>query len=135
MKPKERRINNLKFRSASYLKDPPKNPDWDIVKFVPNGYYGNEDKFTYHKEGYYTDPKWEAEGIHCRIDKGCFKNPETCYVIASFELDSHEPCWELKFCGNRPMYLNEEERKDFWELVEWGYNELDGYYDNELGEI
>lgn len=131
MKPKNYRINNLMFRPATYLGDPPKHPSWSIDKFVPNKYFGKESEYTYHEDGYYTDPEWEAQGIHCKISKDCFKHPETCYSIASFEYDPSEPCWELKFIGNRPMYLSEDERNDFWELIIYGYDVLNDYSDEE----
>lgn len=128
MKPKNRRINNLMFRPATYLGEPPKNPSWHIDRFYPNPHYGKEDEYIYHEEGYCTDPKY---GDFYRISEGCFKHPESCCSIASFEYDSHEPCWELKFICDRPLDLTEDERQDFWELIQYGYKVLENYSDEE----
>ena len=107
----KKRINNLEFKPASYLlpKDKwPDHPAWDIVKWYPNEYYNKQDEFIPIKE----DPKFyqHPEFTFCKIHKDCFKYPETCYSIATFEYDEDEikTFWELIKFGN--IYLNDTNR-------------------------
>lgn len=117
----KKRINNLEFKHASYLlpKDKwPDNPAWDIVKWYPNEYYNKQDEFIPVK----GDPKFyqHPEFTFCKVHKDCFKYPETCYSIATFEYDKHENFYELHFVCDRPLDLNEDEIKTFWELIKFG---------------
>lgn len=117
-----KRIGNLEFRPSSYLlpKDRwPEHSGWDIVYWYPNGYYGKEDSYIKENEDWYLYP----DSPHCRVHKSCFKNPESCFVIASFNYDK-EGYYELSFIGDRPLSINKEEREIFWELVEYGYKQL-----------
>ena len=119
---KQKRIGNLEFRKATYLlpkKDWPKNPAYNIDYWYPNPYYGKEDEYELDPLGYYTPKDNPA-----RISPNCFKNEQSCFAIASFEYDEHEGIYELRFIENRPLCLNEEERKAFWELIEYGYKAL-----------
>ena len=124
MEPK--RIKNLEIRSATYLlpKDEwPEHIAWSIDYWHPNCYYGRED--DYIKDGDWYRPKDHPYGY--RIHKDCFKHPESCFSIASFEYDSHEGSYELHFVGDRPFALDKEEREIFWELLEYGNKELNNY--------
>jgi len=118
----KKRIENLEFRPASYLlpRDKwPKNPAWNIDYWYPNSYYGKESEFE--KDGdWYLYP----DNHHCRVHKDCFKNPQSCMAIASFNYNSNEGCYELEFVGDRPIGLTKEEREIFWELLEYGFNQL-----------
>lgn len=114
-----KRIKNLEFRPAVYLTIAPKNPAWSIDYWQPNRYYGHENDYEVSK----INPDcYIGEG--CRIHKSCFENPESCFTLGSFEYDEHEEIYEFHFCGDRPLSLSEEERKNFWKLIEYGYNEL-----------
>ena len=114
----KKRIGNLEFAPASYLLPKekwPKNPSWHINFWYPNGYYGRESKFE--KEGdWYIDNRY---GLKCRIHKDCFKNPESCMAIASFDYD--DGYYELRYISDRPLSLTKEEREIFWTLIEYGY--------------
>lgn len=117
----KKRINNLEFKPASYLlpKDKwPDHPAWSIVKWHPNEYYNKQDEFIPIKEDpkFYQHPKF----TFCKVHKDCFKYPETCYSIATFEYDSYENFYELHFVSDRPLDLNEDEIKTFWELIKFG---------------
>lgn len=117
----KKRINNLEFKHASYLlpKDKwPDHPAWAIVKWHPNEYYNKQDEFIPIK----GDPKFyqHPEFTFCKVHKDCFKYPETCYSIATFEYDKHENFYELHFVCDRPLDLNEDEIKTFWELIKFG---------------
>ena len=114
----KKRIGNLEFAPASYLLPKekwPKNPSWHINFWYPNGYYGRESEFE--KEGdWYIDNRY---GLRCRIHKDCFKNPESCMAIASFDYD--DGYYELRYVSDRPLSLTKEERETFWTLIEYGY--------------
>jgi len=100
------RINNIgATRVAEY--------ELSIVKYHPNRYFGELE--NYLKDG------WEDKGayIKCRcgsIDKSCFEEKETNYVIAFLRYDSKEDCTRLESVGDTLLYIEEEERKDFFEV-------------------
>lgn len=126
---KKKRIGDLEFRPATYLlpKDEwPKNPSWSIDFWYPNGYYGRESEFI--KEGdWYLYP----DTPHYRVHKDCFKHPQSCMAIASFNYNEHEGCYELEFVLDRPISLPKELRDTFWELLEYGFNQLNNQEENE----
>ena len=116
-----KRIENLQLCKASYLGETPEHPSYHIDLWKPNEYYGKEHMFI--KDGDYYKHK-EPEYSFCRIHKLCFKNPEVCFAIASFDYDEHEDVYELHFIGDRPLQLNAEERTVFWDLIAEGYKVL-----------
>lgn len=129
-----KRIGDLEFRPSSYLlpKDRwPKNPSYDIALWYPNNYYGRDNEFPEDPldNSFRTDPKYSNHRIH----KSCFKHPETCFTIASFDYDEHEGFYELHFCLDRPIeYLNTVEKRDaFWELLYYGNEQLNNSKDEE----
>lgn len=63
---------------------------------------------------------------HAKVHKDCFKHPQSSMAIASFNYDSHERYYELEFVGDRPLSLSKEEREIFWELLEYGFKQLNG---------
>ena len=116
---KPKRIGNLMFRQATYLGQQPEFSNWHIDFFYPNSYYGKENKYI--KEGdYYIKDKSSS---YYRIHKDCFKHKESCYSIATFIRDEEE-FYKFSFIGARPLSLNKEELKNFWEVVKYGYKEL-----------
>lgn len=124
---KSKRIGNLMFRKATYLGEEPEFPSWHIDLFYPNPQYNKEKEYI--KEGdYYIEKKETFYPI--RYHKSCFKHKESCYSIASFKRDK-EGYYELEFIEDRPLNLNEEEIKVFWELVKYGYQELNKLNENE----
>ena len=100
------RINNIGAgKVAEY--------ELSIVKYHPNRYYG--ELKNYLKDG------WEDKGayIKCKcgsIDKSCFEEKETNYTIALLKYDPKEDCTRLETVGDRLLYIEEEERKDFFEV-------------------
>lgn len=108
---KSKRIGNLEFRRATYLLPEdklPKHMSYHIDYWYPNPYYKHEDDYD------------TLTNIH----KECFKNPESCFAIASFGYDTNEHVYELRFIGDRPLDITKEEREAFWELIRYGYGEL-----------
>ena len=124
---KSKRIGNLMLRKATYLGEEPEFPSWHIDCFYPNPYYGKESEYTKKGDYYIKDIN---SPYHVRIHKSCFKHEESCYSIASFIRDK-EGYYELSFIGDRPLSLNEEEIKIFWELIKYGYQELNKLNENE----
>ena len=119
-----KRIGALQLRKAPYLGEEPEHPSYHINKWETNPYYGNEDKFV--DEGDYY--RYPDDAYRCiRIHKSCFKSPESCYSIASFDWDDHEEIYELRFVGDRPIHLSHEEREIFWQLIELGEEVLNKY--------
>ena len=116
-----KRIGNLELRRASYLlpkEEYPEHPSYHIDYWYPNCYYGKENEYI--KDGdWYIYP----DNSYCRVHKDCFKNPQSCFAIASFDYDK-EGFYELHFIGDRPLHITEEERKIFWELIIFGDKEL-----------
>lgn len=109
------RLGNLELRKASYICKEPEHPSYHIYKWVPNEHYKQERKYI--KDGDFYRPK--NGSLNYRIHKNCFKHPETCYSIASFDRDK-EGFYELHFIGDRPFNLSTEERNLFWKLISIG---------------
>lgn len=125
-----KRIGNLEFRQATYLlpeNEYPKNPSYHIDYWFPNGYYGRESEFIKDGDWYrYADETLSFARIH----KDCFKHKESCMAIASFNYDK-EGYYELCFVGDRPLNITPEEREIFWELIKYGYEQLNNQKNDE----
>ena len=115
---KEKRIGNLMFRKATYLGNEPDIPDWDIDYYYPNIYYGKEKDFI--KDDRSPDFYLYPNSHNARIHKDCFKHKEACFTIACFVYDKHEGFYNIKFIGDRPMNLTEEEWMIFRKLLKYG---------------
>lgn len=115
---KEKRIGNLMFRKAIYLGNEPDIPDWDIDYYYPNIYYGKEKDFI--KDDRSPDFYLYPNSHNARIHKDCFKHKEACFTIACFVYDKHEGFYNVKFIGDRPMNLTEEEWMTFRKLLKYG---------------
>lgn len=114
-----KRINNLEFGKSSYLGPEPDNPGWEIRVYKPNQYYGNESDFIKKGTKYYLkDPAYS----YFSIDESCFKRPEYCFTITSWEWIHNE--YVLMFVDDRPLDLTDEEWLDFKELLKFGFEYL-----------
>jgi len=109
------RINNIGAEPITYLGKKPLIPTHEcaIMKYHPNEYYGELE--NYLKDG------WEDNGdciYHNRvsIDKKCFEGKEKNYVIAFLKYNKNEKCTELESVGDRLLYIEEDEKKDFFEV-------------------
>jgi hypothetical protein len=109
------RINNIGTESVAYIGKTSKVAKYEcsIVKYHPNRYYGELE--NYLKDG------WEDRGDaiyhnNCSISKNCFENKETHYVIAFLKYCSKENCTNLESVGDRLLYIEEDEKKDFFEV-------------------
>lgn len=109
------RINNIGAEPVAYLgKNPEENTyECSIVKYLPNDYYGELENYLkdgWEDRGEYINTAWAS------IDKNCFLNKETNYVIAFLRYDSKEQCTRLESVGDRLLYIEEDEKKDFFEV-------------------
>jgi len=109
------RINNIGAEPIAYLGKKPEGHQYEcaIVKYHPNKYYGELE--NYLKDG------WEDDGDHIShknvsIGKSCFLGKETNYVIAFLRYDSGEQCTRLESVCDRLLYIEEDEKKDFFEV-------------------
>lgn len=106
------RINNIECRLLQTR--------YEIIKWYPNEYYNAEQKLI--EEGYekveFGNGNWSMKKDYHSITSSCFKNPESCYVIAWLKYDGNEFCTELESVGSRLLDLNKKERDDFFTVYE-----------------
>ena len=130
-KPFKKRIGNIEV-SNFYINDegiPKPNQGhltdsfnyFSVDKYYPNEYYGNEDKYEFDE----TTNSYK-NGTFSSIHASCFKYPESKFMVAMWvDINHDEKVPDLKFVGNRPMDLNEQEFKDFWECVKIGQKHIE----------
>ena len=125
MKKTIKRIGNIGFAKSTYLCDEPEIPSYDILKFEENTLYGKDKTGEYVQDefGWYHRAD-DSEEYPTNYAEGCFKNKEYCYVLANFEYDAHEPCWELRTVRDRPVDLKGEDIQDFWDMMTFGFKWL-----------
>jgi hypothetical protein len=91
---------------------------YEIVKWSPNTYFGAEEKML--SEGYerveYPNGGFGFKKPHHTIDSSCFKNPESCYTIATLHYDKSEGCCDMKTVGPRLLELSKSDRKEFFKV-------------------
>lgn len=116
------RLGNIGLKKASYIGEEPSIPSIHVVKYENNRYYGNEQKYKWSEDGLHAYKIDENGNIDKRfsIHKSCFLHPETCFTLASFDYDEHEDFFEIRFCGDRPLDLDSEERDLFWKILRMG---------------
>ena len=127
------RINNIGAEKAAYIGKPPKDADLNvsIVKYHPNRYYGELE--TYIKDG------WKDCGSYIEsqcnpgiiLDKNLFNRPETNYVIASLRYDKKVDCTELTSVGDMLLYIENEDKENFWEVYRLADKEIMKRFSNE----
>jgi len=102
------RINNIEF-----------NHDQNqIVRWFPNSHYGSEESLIAmgYERVVYEDGGWAMKNGCRSIDSSCFRNPESCCVIATMEYNKEERCCDLTTTGTRVLDLKKGDRKDFFEV-------------------
>lgn len=123
------RIGNIQFKKSKSLLD---KEYFEIVKWQKNKEYKQEKEFNFDEE---SNRFWKyIEGTTYKVyySPSCFVHPETCYTLATFEDDPDTTNkYELKYCGDRPLDLDEEEFNTFNEIVRWAYNKFKTTKDDE----
>lgn len=126
------RINSIGAEQTVYLGKKPEDTHYNIsiVKYYPNRYYRELEN--------YLNNGWEDCGDFIKdkdhkgtisISKKCFEGKETNYVIAFLRYNKKERVAELTSVGDRLLYIEEEDKKDFWEVYKIADRKL-----NELAE-
>ena len=101
------RINNM---GASSLKT---KTQAEIVRYYLNGHFGKREKYI--KDGYMDKGTCIQRG-NVSFDNSCFQREENLYVVAFLEYNKKEQDIDLKSVGPRILELDEENRKDFFEV-------------------
>ena len=124
------RKGNFEFRKCSYLCEEPENPSWCVDYWYPNPYYGKEDEYPEDpiNKNFRMHPKYHNH----RIDKGCFKYPESCFSLVNFDCDKNG-YYEVHFIYDRPFNLDPSELETFWKVLEYGHNYLNLKHELEDG--
>lgn len=102
------RIGNIELRCVDGI--------WEIVRWYPNSFYGKENDFIKIDDEQYQ----YKDSENCYVHKDCFKNPESCYVIAFVEGSEEEP--DLRTVGIRPWQLDEKDEQDFKQILKLNFD-------------
>ena len=62
----------------------------------------------------WEDGSWAMKRENTQISSSCFKNPESCYTIATLEYSRGESWCDMSTVGNRLLQLSKKNRKDFF---------------------
>ena len=107
------RINNIECRFSQGR--------YEIVKWFPNCYYGKEQEYI--DNGYVLSGGF-YRNANVSIGESCFKNPESCYTIATLHYDDGEGCCDMHTIGSRLLDLNKSERADFFAVYEYAEDRI-----------
>lgn len=88
----------------------------EIVKWEKNDLYNKQEDYEVPDKRGLCKSK---SSYHAWVHESCFKNPEFCYTLASWDLKEKEP--DLRYCGRRPLDLLMGEYEVFEQLVREGY--------------
>ena len=107
------RINNIECRKYTATKTD--EVHYEIVKWENNTQFGKEKEY---RDNGYVDSfggDFLQKNGHS-IQKTFFERQETCYTVASLNLNMTEPCGDLESVGSRLLYLKKDDIKDFFEV-------------------
>lgn len=108
------RIGNIECKPTGYPER-----EYQIVKWYANPYYGNEEKMM-KEDGYsketYSSGDWGLTKDFHTINSSCFKNPESCYVVAWLEPNYKEPDVNMCTVGGRLLELEQSELNTFMKV-------------------
>ena len=112
------RINNIGAEPIAYIGKRFEEPRYElsIVKYHPNRYYGMLEQYL--KDGWKDigTHLYTSKPYHCSISKESFLNKETNYVIAFLKYDKDSQSTHLTSVADRLLYIEEDEKKDFFEV-------------------
>jgi hypothetical protein len=107
------RVNNIECRKYTATKTD--DVHYEIVKWEKNLYFGKEEE--YRKDGYVDSFGGDfLQKNGSSIQKTFFNHEETCYTVASLNLNRKEPDVYLESVGSRLLDLTPEEIQDFFEV-------------------
>ena len=86
---------------------------YEIIKWYPNSYYGAEAKYL--EDGYELSGGFYKKD-NVSIGESCFKNPESCFTVATLHYDDNERCCDMRTIGSRLLDLDKQERDDFFDV-------------------
>ena len=99
---------------------------YEIVKWYPNEYYNAEQKLI--EEGYakveFENGNWSMKKDYHSISSSCFKNPESCFTVATLHYDDGEGCCDMQTVGPRLLQLSKPEREDFFAVYEYAEDRI-----------
>lgn len=94
---------------------------FSIDKHYPNSYYGKESEYQWDE----VKQTYKSKEYNGWISPSCFVSPESRFTLAAWtNMDHDELTPDLKYIGNRPFELNEEELKAFMELARRGQEHI-----------
>ena len=112
------RIDNIELRVTDI--------GYHIIKWYTNEYYGAEERMI--AEGYEKvdtgNGEWCMRRDWSTIHASCFKNPETCYTIATLHYDDGEGCCDMQTIGPRLLNLSKTDRNDFFAVYEYAEDRI-----------
>jgi len=114
------RIGNIELRKSKSLRGV---YYMEVVQYYPNSYYGKEKEYIWDENNHCYHPKGYP---NCHISKGCFKHPESCMTLCTFEREGNEEP-DVISVGSRPFNLNDKDWLDYKKVVEFFYQM---YYHN-----
>ena len=98
-----------------------------IVKYYSNSYYNKREEMI--ADGWEEDAcGLYKDGSH--IGDSCFKNPECNYTLAIWNKNS-EGYYELRFLGDRPFQVEEQEKDIFMRVAGFGQTILNKIVESE----
>lgn len=97
----------------------------EIVKWNTNRMYGKQDQYDAPDARGLCKSKTDP---YIKVHEDCFKQPEFCYTLASWDLADEEP--DLRYCGRRPLDLMLDEYDVFEQLVREGYEYIERNKEN-----
>ena len=112
------RINNIECRPKSN-----NDGNYEVVEWYPNPYYNKESDMV--SDGYvwidYENGEWALEKEFHRVHSSCFKNPESCCVVAWLK-PNREPDVDMETVGSRVLELSVEDRNTFFKVYKTAHD-------------
>ena len=121
---KRRRVGNIEVRPTENRQAP-----YEILCWQRNSYYYEKDQYEpVDGDGEMYRRKDQPVGYGSKVvHESCFKNPESCYVIADvLPCKGDEP--DIKSIGRRPWDLSATDRADFDEIINAIYRDYYASY-------
>lgn len=63
-----------------------------------------------------------------------YRGKERCYTIGYFWYNTHEPCWELKFVGERFCDIDKADIVEIFEMLKAAYKTLEAWSEKNESE-